>query len=158
MPTVILESGKDWPRPYAQLLDALDVAQKKRQGTIGIPGTYYAELRSFIESRQSALQCTLPDFQALHASYQLQLAALENSLDAEAAASIEKLQKEYASKGQRVQITDEYRQDTRASVRAGKMFTLDQSFRKQIDDLRKECSEKASKVIEDFRKSKGVRG
>lgn len=158
MPTVILEGGKDWPRPYGQLLEALEAAQKKRQGAISIPGSYYAELRSFIDDRQSSLQCTLPDFQALHASYQLQWTVLENSLDAETAASVEKLQKDYASKGQQVQITDQYRQSTRASLRAGKMFTLDQAFRKRVDDLRKECSEKASKLIEDFRKSKGIRG
>lgn len=153
----IINSGKTWPQPYAQLLEAVESARRKGQAASSIPDRFYEELREAVESKKDALQCTLPDFQAISASYKLELTEVEKSIEAESEGAIKKIQDEYAAKGERVRITDEFRRATRASVRAGSLFKLDSGFRKKIEAYRKECDGKAVKLIDDFRKSKGLR-
>lgn len=152
----IREYEAEWPRPYPQVLEAVEAAKTKRATNLQVPATYYSELKSFVEARRSELQCAQIDFAALQASYQLQLIALEPSIDAETRASIDKLIKDYADKGQRVEITDDYRQSVRRGIRNGKVFALDRLFEKQLTEMRKVCDDKATAVIEEFRKSKGV--
>jgi hypothetical protein len=152
----LLDEAASWPRPHVALLAALDDAANKRSGKDVIPNSYYVEIRRFIDSRQSQLQCTAPDLEAMRASFQLQLFVLESSIETETNASIGKLQKEYADKGQRVQITDEYRQSVRNGIRLGKVFTLERTFRGKMQTLRQECDDKAFRVIDEFRKTKGV--
>ncbi len=157
MSSTILEAEIGWPKPYALLFDAVKSAQERRQGDASIPTIFYEDLRSFIASRNTALACTLPDFQTLHASYQLQLAALEQSIDATTEASLKKLEEEHTSKGQRIRITDEYRQATRRTVRVGKMLSLNSSFRDKLNKPRTECADKAYKVLDEFREIRGIR-
>ena len=151
----IQEQEGGWPRPYDQLVEAVDLARKKRSVS-QVPDNYYTELKSFVEERRGILQCELPDFSALEASYQLQLAAAESTVEAETRASIEKLVKEYADKNQRVQITDEYRQSVRRNVRLGKIFELERSFDKRLAAMRKSCEDKSTAVFDEFRKLKDV--
>lgn len=146
----------EWPRPYPQLLEAVEAAKIKRATNHQVPATYYSEIKSYVEAHRAELQCAQTDFNALEASYQLQLAALDPSIDAETKASIDKLIKDYADKGQRVEITDDYRQSVRRGVRIGKVFALDRSFEKKLTDMRKVCDDKATAIIEEFRKSKDV--
>lgn len=146
----------EWPQPYKQLLGAVNAARTKRSASGQIPAVYYAELQSFIDARKENLQCTPPDFAALEASYQLQLAAIEPSIETDVKASINKLIKEYSDNGKQVEITDAYRESVRLSVRFGKVFQLEQAFDKRIEDMRKSCDDKARSVIEELRKLKGV--
>lgn len=150
------EQEAHWPHPYAELLNAIEAAREKRSASGLIPSSYYSELRAFVEVRKASLQCTLPDFAALEASYQLQLAAIEPAIETETNASIDQLVKEYADKGERVKITDDYRQSVRKNIRFGKVFELDRSFDKKLGEMRKLCEDKATSVIDEFRKSKRV--
>lgn len=152
----IREHEAEWPRPYPKLLEAVEAAKIKRATKHQVPATYYSEFKSFVEAHRGELQCAQTDFVALEASYQLQLTALEPSIDVETKASIDKLIKDYADKGQRVEITDDYRQSVRRGVRIGKVIALDSSFMKQLTEMREVCNDKATAVIEEFSKSKGV--
>lgn len=150
------EQESHWPHPYAELLDAVEAVREKRTASDQIPSTYYSELRAFVEARKASLQCTLPDFAALEASYQLQLAAIEPEIETETNASIDQLVKEYTDRGERVKITDDYRQSVRKSVRSGKVLELNSTFDKQLSEMWQLCKDKAISVIEELRKSKEV--
>ncbi len=116
----------DWPRPYTALVEAVEAA-RKNSSRDQVPESYYAELQAFIESRRTALQCTMPDFPGLAASYQLQKAALESTVEAETKANVNKL------------------------------FELDSAFDKQVRELKKACEDKGIAVYEEFLKLKGVK-
>ncbi|MBC7163156.1 MAG: hypothetical protein H5U26_13760 [Immundisolibacter sp.] len=153
---LIRAEESEWPRPYVALVESVEVAKTMRGGD-QVPASYYSELQAFIESRRSALQCTMPDFSGLAASYQMQRSALESTVEVETRANIEKLVKEYAYKGEEIRITDDYRESVRSSVRRGKVFELDAAFEKQLRDLRKSCDDKGIAVYEEFRRMKGIK-
>ena len=92
----------------------------------------------------------------MQTSYQQKLAALDPMIEADTKASVDKLVEEYAAKGQRIEITETYRQSVRRGIRIGKVFELDRSFENQLSDMRKICDNKATGVINEFRRAKGV--
>lgn len=151
----IRAQATDWPQPYTQLLDTVEVVRDRRAKDGQIPARYYSELRSFIQARQAALQCSPPDFAAVEGSYKLQFAAIEPSVEADVEASINKLVKQYEDKAQKVEITDDYRQSIRERVRHFKVVELDSSFISKLQDMRNACNNKVWPVIDELKKSKG---
>lgn len=150
----ILEAGATWPQPYGELLDAVDGAAKARAGKI--PGPYYSELREFIKSRRSELQCDTPDLAALQSAHASQLAALKPEIDREVNDYIEQIRREYTEKkeNQRVEITSEFRAHAERAIRIGKVLSLEFAYRQKIRDAQKRCEDKADVVLAAFRNAK----
>ncbi|MBE7421657.1 MAG: hypothetical protein HS110_04395 [Zoogloeaceae bacterium] len=154
--TFIATAGDDWPQPYQTLLSAVETAEKKGTNRGEIPHSYYAELREFIKSNEPSLRCDKPNFEVMRDEYKAAIAALDPVIDAELEHKIDGIQKEYAEKGERVRITDDFRSKTRWSIRFGKVFSVENAFRDRLVAFRKVCDEKADRVVEKIRKEKGA--
>ncbi len=152
----IATAGNDWPQPYQTLLSAVEAAEKKGTNRGEIPHSYYAELREFIKSYESSLHCDKPNFEALRDEYNAEIRALDPVINDELEHQIDGIQKEYAAKGERVRITDDFRSQTRRSIRFGKVFAVEKAFRDRLDALKKVCDDKADRVVEKIRKEKGA--
>lgn len=152
----IIELEKVWPRPFEELLDAVGVGEKKRGRETIIPSDYYEALRKEINSRHSSLVCAQPDFQQMHAQFLSEYSRLDNDVEIELTKRITALQSEYEKKGKLVEITGEYRESSRRSIRVGKRFEIEDKYRKKISRLMKECDEKRMNAVSDIRKAMGV--
>lgn len=152
----ILAAGKEWPRPFEELLSAVDAAEKKGGGRNDIPPSYYSELRGLIKSNEQALQCNKADFAGMHAKYTQDIEALGSVIDTELESYVDKLRGEYAAKNQRVEITEEFRASSKRSIRIGKVYSVDSAYREKLSALRGECDKKGERILADIRKAKGA--
>lgn len=153
----ILSAESQWPSPLDHLLSAVDIAKNKGIEQNDIPLTYYIELNEFIKANQEALKCNKPDFSAIHAKYIKDIEALDPVIDKELESYLRKLRDEYMSKEERVQITEEFRANSKRSIRAREIFKIDQAYRDKINSFQNECYQKAEHLIKDFRKTKGAK-
>lgn len=151
----ILSASKEWPKPYEELLSAVDAAAKKDEDRKDIPEIYYSELKEFITSKESALQCNKPDLDAIYAGYITEVAAIEPELDARLENYIKKVLSEHAEKKQRVQITSDNRSMWRRDIRMELLRGIDNEYQERLSSLKKECNDKAHRVIDEIRKAKG---
>jgi hypothetical protein len=152
----ITASDTSWPQPLDELLSAADAAERRANSRKDIPGTYYEELKRLIKARESELKCAKPDLKAMHIEYLAEIAALDPVIDAELNRYIDNLRGTYAAKKQRVEITDEFRDASRRSIRVGKAFEVDQKYRKRIDALQKPCEDTEAQVMDEIRHLKGA--
>lgn len=152
----IVAAGKEWPSPFEELLAAIDAAEKKGGGRNDIPPSYYSELRGVIKANEQALQCKKPDFAGMHEKYIQDIEALGSVIDEELESYIDKLRGEYAAKNQKVEITEEFRGISKRSIRIGKVYGIDKTYRERISALRGECDKKGERILEDIRKAKGA--
>jgi hypothetical protein len=66
------------------------------------------------------------------------------------------VRREYATKGQRIQITDDFRASSRRSIRVGKLHNIDSAYREKLKVMRGACEKKAEQLLADVRRSKGA--
>ncbi len=152
----ILAAATSWPRPYDDLMAAVDLAARTGSGSRGIPDGYYAEVRQFVRSKEPSLQCALPDFALIRAQYLAEIDKLEPGVDAELERYIESIRAPYAARGEAVKITAEFRAQARATIRAGKVATVEATRRRELAALREQCDAKADQALMAFRTAKGI--
>ena len=152
----ILAAEKEWPRPFEELLLAVDAAEKKGRERNDIPPSYYSELRGLIKTNEEALQCNKPDFSGMREKYIQDIDSLSSVIDAELESYLGKIRGEYAAKNQRVEITEEFRAHSKRSIRIGKVYSVDRAYREKLSALRAECDKKADHILADIRKAKGA--
>jgi hypothetical protein len=153
---IALIKESDWPKPYEELIEAVEGAAKKGSSLNSIPESYYTELKGFIHTKELALQCKKVDFGAIYSDHLAQIAILDQQVESELDKYVENVRSEYKAKNQSVQITDDFKSRSRQVIRVGKVFGVEKIYRDKIDTLRKECDDKAISVLNEIRKSKGA--
>lgn len=153
----ILSANKGWPKPYEELLSAVDAAAKINENRKkDIPDSYYTELKKFIKTKEPTLQCNKPDFDAIYSEYIEAVTAVEPEIDANLNKHIEKVRNEYAQKKQNVKITDEYRSIARRNIKIEQLYSIDKEYKDRLAALQKNCDEKAHRVMDEIRIAKGA--
>lgn len=156
MDQYILAQQNSWPHPYEDLAVAVDQVSEKNGGKHEFPKEYIDELRAFVEARKSELRCEVPDFEMMAHRYRAEIAGLSDDVDAELEAFISGVIENYKEKGERVMITDDYRESSRSVIRINEELEVDRRYRDELGAQRQSCNQRASELIDEFRKIKGA--
>lgn len=142
----ILEKEKQWPKPYIELLEVIDIMKNNSQKRI--PDSYYAYLTEMVESNKTVLQCEKPDFKKIQQEYVNEISRLEPIINVELKQELDKEERAYKAKKQLVMFTEEYKNSIRRQIRLKKIFEIVDKYTKPLKTEQDICQNKASKVID----------
>lgn len=152
----IFQAEEDWPKPFEELLKTIDNISKKNEKTHQIPESYYTELKNYVTRNKAALECQVPNFEALHEEFSAELIALESIIDSELDQYIKGILNEYAAKGKKVEITDEFRSRSKSMIALGKKIALQSRYEEKIRVLKKSCEDKVDNIVNQLKVAKEV--
>lgn len=145
-----------WTDPYEVALASVADSKVKGLEKRKIPERYYDELRDALHERRHELTCKRPDFASEEMKYQEELTDLAAKINRLTADRLDAMKQEYADKGRRIIITDDFAAETRRGIAVSEQFGLERRYRDQLREHEKACEELVHAAVKAFATSKGA--
>lgn len=146
----------EWPDPFSVLLSSIAALRKRNASEPRYPESYINEFGEFIEARKDELTCEEPPFEDLEKSFRQRSSRVEAMVDEKTEEYIDNLISEYQERGERVRITDEFRERTSRMYRLTEEINLERELKDKVREYVDNCRLVAQSVVEEFRNLKGI--
>ncbi|SEG18182.1 hypothetical protein [Billgrantia desiderata] len=155
-PEYLQQYRNGWPDPFSGLKSSIEELRGRNVNESRYPENYINEFAEFIDSRQDRLTCDSPPFDDLNALFQEKVSQIDFVVKNKTDEYIDGLVEEYRGRGQRVRITDEFRDRTARMYRVTEEYDVNRELKEVVEEYLRACRLVAQNVIDEFEDIKGV--